>query len=185
VFDGDPQIAGEGELHPATHCPAVHGGDHGLAAFPRGLEQVAPGALHRTVRAVGRVALGELLEVTTGAEGLVARAGEHHDPDVRITVAAVEDLDQLVEERLTERVAPVLAVDGQGREPVAHLEAVPVVVSFGGAHRSPRIGRSDQMVGVRGITAAMACTARSGASITMTPASRYAASAFGARCVAP
>jgi hypothetical protein len=75
---GHGQVAGHADLLPAGHAHAVHPADDRLAALQdgvhHGVEQVH--VLAVLVGAVG-VVLGVLLGVPAGAEGLVARPGEH------------------------------------------------------------------------------------------------------------
>ena len=61
-----------------------------LAAPTIGHADLPLGEAHEALHALGvtaeRPALGEGAQVHAGAEGLVARAGEHHGPDLRVAL---------------------------------------------------------------------------------------------------
>ena len=103
----NPEVAPQRELHPARDRGAFDRGDHRLA-------QPEPRRAHRTEVAVRLdgppFAFGDRLEIGPGAER-APRAGQHRDVRVRVSVEALEGLEQGARGRKVDRVAPFGPLD--------------------------------------------------------------------------
>ena len=106
------QVAGQREFGAAGQRLAVDGRDPGLAALAvdEARETAALGA--QRAAAAGR----DLLEVGAGAEGVRARAGQHHDPGVLVGLCRVDRGLEAGRDRAVDGVAGLGPVDGDDRD---------------------------------------------------------------------
>jgi hypothetical protein len=104
---------------PTTDRHAIDGGDDRLGDVANHLLQVADLEHSRLGRAVV-AGLGALLDVASGAEGLVAGAGEHDRPDRRVGPGEAECLDELLDGLGAEGVVALRAVDRDVGTAVRH-----------------------------------------------------------------
>ena len=93
LFLGDADIAGHGDLKPATHCKTVDRGDGDAAKIRQRLERLAKILRHRA--GGGRVAIGEKFQVCTGGKELFPGTGN----DQRINGSVVIELPHQILQR--------------------------------------------------------------------------------------
>ena len=108
----DHEVAGRHQPDPAGADGALHGGDRRAVGVHQPFERVD----HRA--RIGRP-LGALLEVGAGTEGRTEMG--QHDRSGALLLGDVDRLVQLGQQLARQRVAVVLRVERDGRDPVDHL----------------------------------------------------------------
>ena len=132
---GDHQVAGEGEPHPAGQHVAVGGAERGLAEprhQPEELEEEVGGEVFGDERHVGR----EAAEVGTGAEDLVAGAGEDDGADLLGVARLLHRVDQLGQHLAGEHVALLRVVQRHRGDAVGDLVGDQLVAPAGSSSRN-------------------------------------------------
>ncbi len=124
VLRHDREVAGELRLVAAADRHAIEARDDRLAGVQDALDV---GAEERHVLPVvarrGDVVLGVLLDVATGAEGLVAGAGEDDHPDRVVEAGVAKGSRELLEGACTVGVVVLRPMDRDGGDEVAlHVE---------------------------------------------------------------
>ncbi len=116
------QVAGQGQAHAAGQREPVHPGDGRLAEIPQVPEQgghLAAAVVQVEVARPGR----HPGEIGAGAEGLVARAGDHHDPCLGIGSDLGQPGPHLGQHRPRQGVATLGPVDREPGDAVGQLVA--------------------------------------------------------------
>ena len=150
LLRGDHDVTGGDEVEPRTTADAVYRAHDGLGHFAegrRGLPRRLPLGVGAEVglRVADLATLGDVAHVGAGAE---STPGSRHDegPDLRVLFRRGEGVGEFPLHLLRDGVQDVGAVEGDGRDAVAHLEE-DVFIAHAGVSLGGREQGSALMVG--------------------------------------